>query len=195
MGSIDAFAKKWAPVEDKPGAWKRLREAVAPPPPIRHRLAMALFKIRVQKNKMEYTLNKLQSRSASLFEKVVDAQIKRDNARASMYAAEVAEIRKIAKAILSALFALERIELRLETIQDVGDLVKALGPAVNVVREIRGSLMGIMPEVAFELMEVDEMLQTTIVELGEFAGIQLTEVATGEEAKKVLEEASAIAEQ
>lgn len=196
MGSIDAFAKKWAPNSDKEGVWKKLKNTVTPPPPARQRIAMALFKIRVQKSKMEYTLHRLQNRSAQLFEKVVDAQVKKDVTKAAMYAAEVAEIRKVAKALMSAIFALERISLRLETIQDVGDLITALGPVVGVIREVKSTLMGIMPEVAFELMEIDELLQSTVLELGEFAGVQaLQQPAASEEAKKVLEEAAAIAEQ
>uniref|UniRef100_A0A7J3ZL58 Snf7 family protein n=1 Tax=Fervidicoccus fontis TaxID=683846 RepID=A0A7J3ZL58_9CREN len=195
MGSIEAFAKKWAPNSDKESVWKKLRNTVSPPPPARHRIAMALFKIRVQKSKMEYTLHRLQSRGAQLFEKVVDAQVKKDIAKATMYATEVAEVRKVAKALMSAIIALERISLRLETIQDVGDLITALGPVVGVIREVRSTLMGIMPEVAFELMEVDELLQSTVMELGEFAGIHIQQPTASEEARKVLEEATAIAEQ
>jgi len=196
MTSIDSFAKKWAPQADKEGVWKKLKNSIVPPPPVRHKISLALYKIRIQKSRLEYSLQRLQSRGAQLFEKVVEAQARKDQAMAAMYAGEVAEIRKVSKALMSAIFALERISLRLETIQDVGDLVTALGPVVGVIREVRSTLMGIMPEVAFELMEVDEMLQSTVVELGEFAGIPaMATPAVSEEAKKVLEEAAAIAEQ
>ena len=194
MGSIDNFAKKWAPKE-KGSVWGKIKDKVVPPPPVRHRIAMALFKIKVQKNRMEYTLNRLQERGAQLFEKVVEAQVKKDTSRAAMYAAEVAEIRKVAKSIMSAILALERITLRLETVRDVGDLVTALGPVVGVVKEVKNHLMGVMPEVAFELMEVDELLQSTIIELGEFTGVPPTNFLATEEAKKVMEEAAMIAEQ
>ncbi len=194
MGSIDKFAKKWAP-QNEENVWSKIKNRVTPPPPIRHRIAMALFKIKVQKNRMEYTLNRLQDRANNLFEKVVDAQVKKDTTRAAMYAAEVAEIRKVAKSIMSAVFALERISLRLETVRDVGDLVTALGPVVGVVKEVKANLMGVMPEVAFELMEVDELLQSTVMELGEFTGVPASNFMVTEEAKKVMEEAALIAEQ
>jgi division protein CdvB (Snf7/Vps24/ESCRT-III family) len=193
-GSIDKFAKKWAPHNDE-STWSKIKNRVTPPPPIRHRIAMALFKIKVQKNRMEYTLNRLQERANILFEKVVDAQVKKDTARAAMYASEVAEIRKVAKSIMSSVFALERISLRLETVRDVGDLVTALGPVVGVVKEVKSNLMGVMPEVAFELMEVDELLQSTVMELGEFTGVSVSNMMITDEAKKVMEEAAIIAEQ
>ncbi len=193
-GSIDKFAKKWAPRNEE-STWTKIRNKVTPPPPIRHRIAMALFKIKVQKNRMEYTLNRLQERANALFEKVVDAQVKKDTARAAMYAGEVAEIRKVAKSIMSSIFALERISLRLETVRDVGDLVTALGPVVGVVKEVKANLMGVMPEVAFELMEVDELLQSTVMELGEFTGVPVGNMMISDEAKKVMEEAAIIAEQ
>ena len=194
MGSIDKFAKKWSP-QDKESVWSKVKHRVSPPPPIRHRIAMALFKLKIQKNRMEYTLQRLENRGAQLFEKVVEAQIRKDTARATMYAAEVAEIRKVAKSIMSAIFALERISLRLETVRDVGDLVTALGPVVAVVKSVKTNLMGVMPEVAFELMEVDELLQSTVMELGEFTGVPVNQMIATDEARKVLEEAAAIAEQ
>ncbi len=194
MGSIDKFARKWSPKE-KESVWSKIKNKASPPPPIRHRIAMALFKLKIQKNRMEYTLNRLQNRGAQLFEKVVDAQIKKDTTRAAMYAGEVAEIRKVARSIMSAIFALERISLRLETVRDVGDLVTALGPVVGVVKEVKKNLMGVMPEVAFELMEVDELLQSTVLELGEFTGVPTSQFVATDEARKVLEEAEAIAEQ
>jgi len=194
MSAIDKFGKKWSPQETE-GILSKFRDKIAPPPPVRYRITMALFKIKIQKNRLEYTLNKLQERANSLFEKVVDAQVKKDMDRAAMYASEVAEVRKVAKTIMSSIFALERIGLRLETVRDVGDLVTAMGPVVGVVKEVKQNLMGIMPEVAFELGEVDEILQGTVTELGEFTGIQMSNIYVSDEAKKVMEEASAIAEQ
>lgn len=195
MSSINKFTSRWSGGGDDTGLLEKIKDRIAPPPPIRHRITMALYKLRVQKNRLEYTLSKLQQRGNALFEKVVEAQVRRDQARAVMYASEVAEVRKVAKSLMSAIYALERIGLRLETVRDVGDLVTALGPVVAVVREIRTKLMGIMPDVAFELGEVDELLQTAIYELGEFTGLSISEIAPSEEAKKVLEEAAAIAEQ
>jgi division protein CdvB (Snf7/Vps24/ESCRT-III family) len=195
MASINKFAGRWAPAEDKESVWEKIKDKISPPPPVRHRVTMALYKLKVQKNRLEYTLNKLQQRGNALFEKVVDAQVKKDQARAIMYASEVAEVRKIAKSIMSAMYALERISLRLETVRDVGDLITALGPVVSVVKEVKTRLLGIMPDVAFELSEVDELLQTAVYELGEFTGINMGEIAPSDEAKKVLEEAAAIAEQ
>ncbi|MCC6052000.1 MAG: Snf7 family protein [Fervidicoccaceae archaeon] len=195
MASINKFAGRWAPADNKENVWDKIKDKISPPPPVRHRVTMALYKLKVQKNRLEYTLNKLQQRGNALFEKVVDAQVKKDQARAIMYASEVAEVRKIAKSIMSAIYALERISLRLETVRDVGDLITALGPVVSVVKEVKTRLLGIMPDVAFELSEVDELLQTAVYELGEFTGINMSEIAPSDEAKKVLEEAAAIAEQ
>lgn len=194
MSAIDKFGKRWSP-QDSEGIWSKIKDRIVPPPPVRYRITMALFKIRIEKNKLEYTLNKLQERANGLFEKVVDAQVKKDSERAAMYANEVAEVRKVAKTIMSSIFALERIGLRLETVRDVGDLVSAMGPVVGVVKEVRNNLIGIMPEVAFELGEVDEILQSTVTELGEFTGIQMNNIYVTDEAKKVMEEAATIAEQ
>jgi len=50
-----------------------------------------------------------------------------------MYANEIAEIRKIAKVTLRSELALEQVVLRLETIQEFGDVAAMMGPVAGVV--------------------------------------------------------------
>ncbi len=174
---------------------KKIKNFISPPPPLRQRIALALYKLKAQNNHLEYMIAKLQERDKRLFEKVVEAQIARDKAKASMYAAEVAEIRKIAKTVMTAKLALERVALRLETIREMGDLLVTLGPVVGVVKELRSVLMGVMPETALELREIDDLLESVIIDAGEFMGVESEVYLVNEEAKKILQEATMIAEQ
>ena len=84
--------------------------------------------------------------------------------------------------------------LRLGTIKEVGELVVAMAPAVEVVRSIKSSLAGVLPDAEQELSELSELLNSLVVEAGQVTGQALTLEAT-EEAQKILEEAMAVAEQ
>ena len=58
-----------------------------------------------------------------------------------------------------------------------------------------GKLAGVIPEVAYELEEINHMLDTTMTETGNTFSSDSTIGTASDEAKKVLEEASTIAEQ
>ena len=97
--------------------------------------------------------------------------------------------------MLTTQIALEQVELRLETISELGDVFTSLIPVLGVVRELRQAMKGIMPELSVELAELEEGLQEVVIEAGEFTGAGIDYTMTTPEAKKILEEASAVAEQ
>ena len=196
MSKLEKLAKEWS--DERESITSAVREKISrfvhPPPPMRHRIAMALYKIKTQVNKLEYMINKLQERDKMLFDKVVSAQMVKDTARATIYANEIAEIRKIAKTMLRAQLALEQVSLRLETIQELGDVLVAMAPVIEVIKDIKKQLMGVVPEIALELSEIDEELRKVVIEAGEFTGVSTEIALSSPEAKKILEEAAAVAE-
>ncbi len=191
---LEKFVKDWDD-SSKPSVKERIARIIHPPPPMRYKLAMALYKVKIQVNRLEHLFNKLQERDKMLFEKVVSAHMMKDSARAAIYANEVAEVRKIAKTVLRAQLALEQVALRLETVRELGDVLVTMAPIVEVIKDIKQHLKGIVPEIAFELDEVDTMLHSIVLEAGEFTGTAIDTTVVSGEAKKILEEASIIAEQ
>jgi division protein CdvB (Snf7/Vps24/ESCRT-III family) len=195
LSRVDDFAKVWTTQNKGPGVIERIKNTINPPPPLRQKLALALYKLRVQSNKLEYIIAKMKERDQTLFEKVVQAQMEKDTTRAAMYAAEVAELRKMIKSLMTAKVAVERVSLRLETIMTMGDVLVGLAPIVGVVRDLRRYLTGLVPEIGLEMAEVGELLESVITEAGEFTGFMSAPTVYSEEARKIMEEAAAIAEQ
>jgi division protein CdvB (Snf7/Vps24/ESCRT-III family) len=100
----------------------------------------------------------------------------------------------MSKIILFSKLSLEKVLLRLETIRDVGDLVVAMAPVIGVVRAVKSSLAGILPDAERELGELADVLGGLVSDMGELTGYSPTMEAS-EEAQKILEEAMTIAEQ
>ena len=163
--------------------------------PMRDRITAAVFRLKTQQNKLELASLRMQQRDKELFKKCVDAQIAKDNARASMYAEECAEIRKIAKVTLQCQLALERAMFRLEAVQEFGDIAFHMAPVAKVIHSLRTQISGVMPEVSYELGLVGETLNDMVVEAGEATGAAHRPEVTSQEAQRILTEASAIAEQ
>ena len=101
----------------------------------------------------------------------------------------------MAKVILASELALERVILRLQTVEEFGDLMVQMAPIVGVVKETRGKLSGIIPEVSEELEEINGLLSDTMMETGQTEEREAALDVGTAEAKKVLDEASAIADQ
>ncbi|QGA67601.1 cell division protein CdvB1/B2 [Sulfolobus sp. E11-6] len=163
--------------------------------PLKYRLVNAHYKISSMISRLDAYISRMQERDKILFERVVEAQMSKDTQRAAMYANEVAEIRKISRQLLTTQIALEQVQLRLETVTELGDIFVNLIPVLGVISELKSALKGIMPEVSLELAELGEGLQEIVTESGEFTGMGSYAAASSPEARKILEEASVVAEQ
>ena len=164
-------------------------------PTLKEKILHAIYRLQTQLSKLEETSAKLHQRDKEMFERCVGAKAAGDDARAAIYANECAEIRKMAKIILLSQLAIEKVILRLQTIEDVGDLLVQMAPVVGIIKETKGKLSGIIPEVAYELEEINKMLDNTLLETGKTIPQEVPEETVSNEAKKVLEEAAALAEQ
>jgi division protein CdvB (Snf7/Vps24/ESCRT-III family) len=118
-----------------------------------------------------------------------------DKSKAAMYANEVAEVRKMARVIMTVRYALERVKLRLETAVIFGDVQANLAPAIVALRQVAGYIKGMIPDVFAELVEIDENLQVAMLQATTQAPIPLESTYVTEEAQRILRDASIVAEQ
>lgn len=164
-------------------------------PPMKEQLAGALYRLKVQQNKLESAAMRMQQHDRDIFTKCVNSQMAHDVARASMYANECAEVRKMAKVTLQCQLALEQVSLRLETIEEFGDMARSMAPVASVVHSIKNQISGLIPEVGFELSEIGEVLNSVVTDAGETIGSPYEMEPSGGEAQNILTEANVVAEQ
>jgi len=172
----------------------RVKEAFHPTP-IRRRVMEALFKLKMQLSRLDRTAQKMQQRDSVLHNKCVTAVQQKNTQLAAMYASECAEIRKMAKVVLQSQLALEQVSLRLETVLHYGDVAQAMKPVANVVHTIRTQLEGLLPDVSMELASVNESLEYLVMAVGEATEQSFDVSVSGDDAQRILSEASIVAEQ
>lgn len=185
--------KNWERKEKK-SIFKRIRGKIRPEP-LGEKVSRSIYRLRVLLRKLDESNSRLQQRDAQLFQKCVKAQERKDKTAAALYANECAQIRKISKTTLSSRLALEQVVTRLETVKSFGDLASNIGPVTNIVHSLRDKLTGVVPEMAYSLEKVGEMLDTLVMEVGETTGQTINLEATSSEAQKILAEATELAEQ
>ena len=191
---MSAFAGKWEK-QNNQSLGTRVKESVRNPGPMKPRLDLAVRQIQVQIAKLDSTSTKLRERDNSIFNKVVTSLQKHDTQHASVFANELAEIRKMNKMVTQAKLALEQIVLRLNTITELGDIVVTLTPAMAVIRGVKQGLTGVLPEAECEIGEISGLLSSILVDAGTVGGYSLNFEAANEDAERIMSEASAVAEQ
>jgi division protein CdvB (Snf7/Vps24/ESCRT-III family) len=144
--------------------------------------------------RLDTAMMKLRDRDAFLFGKIVSSLQKRDNQRASMFANELSELRRMNKMVTQSKLALEQMVLRLNTVSELGDVVTTLAPATSIVRNLREGLAGVIPEAEGEMSEISGLLSGILVDAGSIGGASLNFETANEEAESALAEAAAVAE-
>ena len=189
----DDFTKSWAR-DNKVPMSRKIVDTVRQEP-LRERITQTIFRLNMVQRKLEESKVRIEQKHKTLFSKCVKAQESKDTHTAVMYANECSQVRKIAQSIITSQLAIEQVVLRLETVQDFGDVAAEIMPAASVIRAVKGRLAGVIPEVSMQLGTIGQTLDSLVLEVGEATGQSWNIMVSGEDADKVLAEASTIAEQ
>ena len=192
---MPSFHKTWARQETA-SMVDKFRDTVKPQGALKPRIQNAVNKLQVQTTKMDVMLTKLDQRDQQLFKRVVTSVQQHDTSASKVLSNELAEIRKVKKMLGGARMSLEQVQLRLSTIHDLGDAMVAIGPAMNTMRGLQSSLGKFMPEADSELNTMTQTLNGLMVDSlsGDAFNMESDDVSN-EETDKILQEASAVAEQ
>jgi len=191
---MTGFDKSWTRPESV-GLTEKIRETVKPQGALKPRIESAVNKLQGQISKMDSMLTKLRERDAQLFKRIVAAMQQHDAATSRVLSNELAEIRKVTKMLGNARMALEQVQLRLTTVHDLGDAMIAIGPAVSTMKGLKSSLGRFMPEADSELNSMTQTLNGLMMDSLAGGDFNVDTDVSGEETEKILQEASAVAEQ
>ena len=188
------FDKTWSRTES-PSVTSKIHDAVKPQGALKPRIQNAVNKLQVQISKMDSMLTRLRERDAQLFHRIVTAMQQHDTSASRVLSNELAEIRKVTRMLGNARMSLEQVQLRLTTIHDLGDAMVAIGPAMSTMKGLKSSLGKFMPEADSELNSMTQTLNGLMVESLAGDSFNVESEASSEETEKILQEASAVAEQ
>lgn len=152
------------------------------------------IKLKDQQTRLDESIRRLKERDKDLFDKVVRAQIDGDIARATIYAQEISDIRKMIKIIYTAYLAIEKVRLKLDTVQELQGVSLVLFPIVKILGELKDQIRGISPEVAIALDSITSSVNSIAIETGMINDKGIMPAVVDEQAKKIMEEAQKNAE-
>lgn len=189
-----SFGNKWVKPQGE-SVGQRIIEGLKPQAPLKPRIEEAQKKLQMQISKLDSISGRMQEKDQLIFKRVVLAMQSHDAQHAKVLSGELSQIRKMNKMVTSAKLALEQIQLRLNTISELGDVVVTLSPAMSVIKGIQGGLSGMMPEADQSFSQISELLGGIITDSGQ---IPAQEIGTfggyNEDTARIMEEASAVVE-
>jgi division protein CdvB (Snf7/Vps24/ESCRT-III family) len=118
--------------------------------------------LKVQRNKLDQASYRLKERDKILFQTCISALNHKNKEKASMFANELAEVRKLVQFLNNVEIAIERVILRLETIKELSDIVVDLKPALRLLQKVSEDLFAVLPDVSSELNEVNRTISETL---------------------------------
>ena len=186
------FQESWSkPVT--PSFGEKVNDALRPQGSLKPRIQVAIKSVHIQTKKLDGMLSNLQKRDDNLFRKIVEAVQKHDVHASKVLGNELAELRKVTKVLGSVRIALERIELRLSTCSDIGDVITTIMPTVSLMKNLKMSLGKVMPGAEQEISQMAEMLGSFMTDsLSDDSAFGM-DSTTSEESENILKEAAAVA--
>ena len=188
-----SILNNWNTKEKEP-LLAKVKDKVTPQPPLRNRVETTQRAMQTLISRLDQKQSRLKSHDKALFDKVVEATQKHDTNRAAAFANELAELRKITSNVTQMKLVLEQINLRMGTVQDFGDIVTSITPIASVIKGMRSSMSGILPEASSEMSEIGEMMNGLIADAGQFGGSSPLIESSSAETNSILAEAAAVAE-
>ena len=192
MGSL---SNRWSKPQ-KPGISERLNSVLRPKGALKPRVETGIKKLQAQISKLDNMLSSLNARDEKIFHRIVTATQQHDTHTANTLSKELAEVRKVRRVLGNARMAIEQIELRLTTFHDLGDTVITVMPTIGLMKNMKSSLAKFMPGADQELNNMAEMLGGLMTETFHSSDASFgVDAVMDTESEKILQEASAVAEQ
>jgi len=153
LGSLTNWSK-----DGNEGLSQKVLGKIKPGIPVKNKIDFAQKKLELQIIKLSTINEKLQKKHDHVFQKIVDAQRNNNHTYAKAYAVELQEIRKMNNMVSNAKLSMEQIQIRLNTISELGDVVVTLSPCMSVIKGLGVSLGGIMPEANSSMQDLSKIL-------------------------------------
>ena len=153
-----SFSDKWHALKNNEKLSQAFMGRVKPDAPLKNRLDTAQKKLQLQITKLAEIDTKLQQKNNAIFEKIVSSKKANNETYAKVYANELAEIRKHQKMINNAKLSMEQIQIRLNTVSELGDVVVTLSPCMSLIKGLSTEMGGMMPTVSDSMQDLSSML-------------------------------------
>nr|AKC94862.1 putative Snf7 domain-containing protein [uncultured organism] len=176
------------------GVSEKLQGLVKKEKPLKPRVESTIRGLNRPISKLDSTSKQLSKKEQKLFNKIVQAKQNGNIKAAKVLATELVQMRKTGSMIGNMKLSVEKTQLRLSTVNAVGDVIVSMQPAVSTMKAVVPAMNKIMPQASAELESMGnllgDMMPGSIGSDNSFADSEMS----SQETDSILQEAAAIAE-
>ena len=145
-------------------------------------------------SKLDNTSNQLSQKEQKLFNKIVQAKQNGNINAAKALANELVQLKKARSMIVNMKLSVEKTQLRLSTVNTVGDVIVSMKPTVSTMKAVVQPMNNIMSQASTEMESMGNMLGDmmpgSIGDDNSFAN----STGSSQETDSILQEAAAVAQ-
>ena len=187
------FGKDWQRSHTQ-GVSEKFQGLVKKEQPLKPRVENTIKGLNSPISKLNSTSKQLSEKEQKIFNRIVQAKQNGDIRTAKALANELSQMRKTSSMIGNMKLSVEKTQLRLTTVNTIGDTIVAMKPAVDTMKAVVPSMNNVMSQASGEIESMGNMLGDmmpgstgdgySFVDPGE----------SGQETDSILQEAAAVAE-
>ncbi len=186
------FAGKWN--QQKDSISQKVFDKVKPDTPLKPKIDEAQKRLQLQIVKLDSISTKLKEKDDFIFKRVVESVRLQNKPYANAYATELHEIRKMDNMVTNAKLAMEQIQIRLNTISELGDVVVTLSPCMAIIKGLGAGLGGLMPEANSSMQDLSTILGEIMASASVNGHNNIAIETTSVDTTTILEEAHTVLE-
>jgi division protein CdvB (Snf7/Vps24/ESCRT-III family) len=176
------------------GVSEKLQGLVKKEKPLKPRVESTIRGLNRPISKLDSTSKQLSKKEQQLFNKIVQAKQNGNIKAAKVLATELVQMRKTGSMIGNMKLSVEKTQLRLSTVNAVGDVIVSMQPAVSTMKAVVPAMNKIMPQASAELESMGNLLGDMMPgSIGSDCSFADSEMSS-QETDSILQEAVAIAE-
>jgi division protein CdvB (Snf7/Vps24/ESCRT-III family) len=186
------FGEGWNK-QSNSGISEKFQGLVKKEQPLKPRIENTIKGLNSPISKLNRTSNQLSEKEQKIFDRIVQAKQKGDIRTAKALANELAQMRKTSSMMGNMRLSLEKTQLRLSTVNSVGDTIVAMRPAVDTMKVVVPAMSNVMSQASGEVESMGNMLGDMMPgSIGDGFSSE-DSGASSQETDSILQEAAAVA--
>ncbi len=187
------FGQSWQR-QPKQGISEQFQGLIKKEQPLKPKVEGAIKGLNRPISKLDNTSNHLSEKEQKLFNKIVQSKQDGNINAAKTLANELVQLKKARSMVINMKLSVEKTQLRLSTVNTVGDVIVSMKPAMSTMKAVVPPMNNMMSQASTEMESMGNMLVDmmpgSISDDNSFAN----STASSQETDSILQEAAAVAE-
>lgn len=189
---MEKFTNNWNPPY-KPSTTDKISDSLNDQGPLKPRIREGTHILASQKTKLDSIISKMDYHDKNMLRDVAKAKQAGNMYQAKTLANELAQARETKKMMQQLRVMIEKTEHRFVAYDGIGDMAVTIEPIIVLMKDLKSSLRGFLPNVVGEVTEMTEMLGSYMSQTQNQIEFNINTSSLTLDVESIMSEAAAVA--